>query len=197
MKTFSTILLLCMFALIGCVPSQPIKMTTNNVAPKMQPDNQNATLVLVGENIAIDETGYKAYLGQKCIGAIQRNNSKHSFFITAVTPGQHYLITEGNGHYCVGLFNFKAGKTYFIGQRTAPTYGIMGLNFRPSGFYPMTKNIQQILQTYSHNKYISSVKQPLEKQVYDDAIAIYHKDAKEKPEYFKEILSYNGIIVGK
>ena len=109
-----------------------------------------------------------------------------------MTPEPHYVViaTENTG---VAHFDFKAGKTYFLGQAVA-----MGVwRARSAGFYPMTREAaESAMKKYSYMVYDSKKGgENMAPQLYQQAINEYLEDVKNNPDGFKDILNYDGLFI--
>ena len=175
--------LICLVALSGCATTH---MTKLDEAPPLISDPDQATLVIIRETFFGGGVVFWSYLDGKLIG----ETLGHNYFVTSVTPGPHYLViaTENT---CVALFDFKAGKTYFLGQGIA-----MGIwRARTSGFYPMTpEDAAKAMKSCSYIAYDPKTGgEDMDPNLYQQAIDEYLVDVKENPDAFKDILEYDGV----
>ena len=191
----NTLILFSLMLLLGCATSS-VQMTEMGTQPDLTIHSDNANLIIIGETPTIGKKpGYIAYLDKKVIGSVR----SESYFLTSVEPGKHYLITEKNGYTCVAPFNFKPGKTYFIGQNTVPFFNkaFLGMDYRPLGFYPISpENANKVMKRYSFMEYKPNPEQKdLDPQLYQQAIDEYLVYAKENPDSFKDIVGYDGVNI--
>lgn len=152
----------------------------------IQPDK--ATLVVIRETFFGGGIVFWHYLDGKLIG----ETMGQTYFITPVTPGPHYVViaTENT---CVAHLDFKAGKTYFLGEGIA--LGIW--RARTSGFYPMTQEAaEKAMKDLTYLEYApKNGAEDMDPKLYRQAIDEYLKDVKENPEAFKDMLKYDGVDI--
>ena len=172
------------FLLAGCATTHMVK---HEKAPDaiFQPDK--ATLVIIRESWFGFAMVFWNYLDGKLIG----ETKGQTYFVTPVTPGLHYVVVavENKG---IAHFNFKPGKTYFLREGV-----IMGnWRARTSGFYPMTpEEAAKAMKDCTYLEYDSQTGQEdMDPKLYQQAIDEYHKEVKENPAGFKDILKYDGVV---
>ena len=176
--------LICLVVLSGCATTH---MTKLDEAPALISDPDQATLVIIRETFFGGGVVFWSYLDGKLIGETLGQN----YFITSVTPGPHYVVIASENT-CVARFDFKAGKTYFLGQGVA-----MGIwRARTSGFYPMTpEEAAKAMKACSYLAYDPKTgEEDMDPQLYQQAIDEYLVDVKENPDAFKNILEYDGVV---
>ena len=179
------VMLLCLAVLSGCATTH---MTKLDEAPASISKPDQATLVIIRETFFGGGVVFWTYLDGKLIGETLGKN----YFVTPVKPGQHYVViaTENTS---VAHFDFKAGKTYFLGQGVA-----MGIwRARTSGFYPMTREAaENAMKTCSYMVYDAQKGgEDMEPKLYQQAINEYLDDVKNNPDGFKDMLDYDGIFM--
>jgi hypothetical protein len=181
----SILIISLIFLIAGCA-------TTHMAKPDKAPDlifyPDKARLVIIRETFFGGAIVFWNYLDGKLIGETQAK----TYFVTPVTPGPHYVViaTENT---CVAHFNFKPGKTYFLGQGVS-----MGIwRARTSGFYPMTQEDAE--KAMKHCNYLeydpTTGQEDMDPKLYQQAIDEYLKDVKENPDKFKDIIEYDGIVM--
>jgi len=163
-------------------------MSTPEKAPDLTSHPDKATLVIIRGSWLGGSIVFWNYLDGKLIGETKGK----TYFVTSVTPGPHYLViaTENTA---AAHFDFKPGKTYFLGEGVA-----MGIwRARTSGFYPMTpEDAAKAMKDCSYLEYDSKTGQEdMDPKLYQQAIDEYHKDVKENPNAFKDILKYDGVVM--
>ena len=164
--------------------------TTHMAKPDKTPDltfsPDKATLVIFRETWYGGSIVFWNYLDRKLIGETQAK----TYFVTHVTPGPHYLViaTENT---CAAHFDFKAGKTYFLGEGV--TMGFW--RARTTGFYPMTpEDAAKAMKVCSYLQYDPNAGQEdMHPQLWEQAIDEYLKEIKEDPEAYEDILKYGGV----
>ncbi|MFZ0134293.1 MAG: lipoprotein [Desulfobacterales bacterium] len=171
--------------LAGCATTH---MTKTDKTPDLNFQPDQATLVIIRETVFGGGVVFWNYLDGKLIGETMGRN----YFLTPVAPGPHYVVvaTENTG---VAHFDFKPGKTYFLGEGVA-----MGMwRARTSGFYPMTlEDATKAMKNCSYLVYDSNTGQEdMDPQLYRQAIDEYLKEIKENPDGFKDILNYDGVVL--
>lgn len=180
----TVMLFICLVALSGCATTH---MTKLDEAPALISDPNQATLVIIRETFFGGGIVFLNYLDGKLIGETLGQN----YFVTLVTPGPHYVVIASENT-CVAHFDFKAGKTYFLGQGVA-----MGIwRARTSGFYPMTpEDAAKAMKSSSYIAYDPNTgEEDMDPKLYKQAIDEYLVDVAENPETFKEILEYDGVV---
>ncbi len=181
-----TILLITLLLLLtGCATTN---MTKPDMAPALTFQPNKATLVILRETSFGGAIAFWNYLDRKLIG----ETTGRSYFITQVEPGEHYVVVSVENT-AVAKFNFKAGKTYFLGEGV--TMGVW--RARTSGFYPMTKEAaEKAMQKCTYLEYHPTVAQEdMEQSAYKEAIGAYQKDVNENPDAYKDILAYDGVLM--
>ncbi|MEW6672238.1 MAG: lipoprotein [Thermodesulfobacteriota bacterium] len=171
------------FMLTGCATTH---MAKPDRAPELTFRPDRATLVIIRETFFGGAIVFWHYLDGKLIGETTGN----TYFVTPVPPGPHYVViaTENTA---VAHFDFKPGKTYFLGEGIA-----MGVwRARTSGFYPMTQeDAVKAMMNCSYLEYDPKTGQePMDPQLYQQAIDEYLKEVKANPDGFKDILKYDGV----
>jgi hypothetical protein len=172
------------FLLAGCATSHMVKPDTVSDVT-FQPDK--STLVIIRESWFGGGMVFWNYLDEKLIG----ETIGQTYFVTPVTPGLHY-VTVAVENTAVAHFNFKPGKTYFLREGV-----VMGIwRARTSGFYPMTpEEAAKAMKDCTYLEYDSQTGQEdMDPKLYQQAIAEYHKELKENPAGFKNILKYDGVV---
>jgi len=166
--------------------------TTHMAKPEKAPDlsfsPDKATLVIIRESWVGGAIVFWNYLDGKLIGETMGQN----YFVTPVTPGSHYVVVATENT-CVAHFDFKSGKTYFLGEGV--TMGVW--RARTSGFYPMTQeDATKAIKNCSYLEYDPKTGQEdMDPKLYQQAIDEYLKDVKENPDAFKDILKYDGVVM--
>jgi hypothetical protein len=166
--------------------------TTHMAKPEKAPDlsfsPDTATLVIIRESWVGGAIVFWNYLDGKLIGETMGRN----YFVTPVTPGSHYVVVATENT-CVAHFDFKPGKTYFLGEGV--TIGVW--RARTSGFYPMTQeDATKAIKNCSYLEYDPKTGQEdMDPKLYQQAIDEYLKDVKENPDAFKDILKYDGVVM--
>jgi hypothetical protein len=166
--------------------------TTHMAKPEKAPDlsfsPDTATLVIIRESWVGGAIVFWNYLDGKLIGETMGRN----YFVTPVTPGSHYVVVATENT-CVAHFDFKPGKTYFLGEGV--TMGVW--RARTSGFYPMTQeDATKAIKNCSYLEYDPKTGQEdMDPKLYQQAIDEYLKDVKENPDAFKDILKYDGVVM--
>jgi len=175
----------CFLLLASCATTHMLKPEK---APELTSSPDKATLVIIREAWLGGSIVFWNYLDRKLIG----ETMGQTYFVTPVTPGPHYVVvaTENTG---VAHFDFKPGKTYFLGEGIA-----MGIwRARTSGFYPMTH--EDAAKAMKNCKYLEydpkTGGEDMDPKLYQQAIDEYLKDVKENPEAFKDILKYDGVVL--
>jgi len=181
----SILMIAFIFLLASCATTH---MAQPDKAPELTSSSDKATLVIVRETFFGGAIVFWNYLDQKLIGETKGK----TYFVTSVAPGPHYVViaTENTA---VAHFDFKPGKTYFLGQGVA-----MGLwRARTSGFYPMTQeDAAKAIKDCTYLAYDPKTGQEdMDPQLYRKAIDEYQKDVKENPDKFKDILEYDGVVM--
>ncbi len=181
----SILIISFIFLLASCATTH---MAKPDKAPDLTFHPDKATLVIIRESWLGGSIVFWNYLDGKLIGETMGKN----YFVTAVTPGPHYVVvaTENTG---VAHFDFKPGKTYFLGEGIA-----MGIwRARTSGFYPMTpEDATKAMKNCSYLEYDPKTGQEdMDPKLYQQAINEYLKDVKENPDAFKDILKYDGVVM--
>jgi hypothetical protein len=181
-----TILIISFFFLLASCA------TTHMAKPEKAPDlsfsPDTATLVIIRESWVGGAIVFWNYLDGKLIGETMGRN----YFVTPVTPGSHYVVVATENT-CVAHFDFKPGKTYFLGEGV--TMGVW--RARTSGFYPMTQeDATKAIKNCSYLEYDPKTGQEdMDPKLYQQAIDEYLKDVKENPDAFKDILKYDGVVM--
>ena len=166
--------------------------TTHMAKPEKAPDlsfsPDKATLVIIRESWVGGAIVFWNYLDGKLIGETMGQN----YFVTPVTPGSHYVVVATENT-CVAHFDFKSGKTYFLGEGV--TMGVW--RARTSGFYPMTQeDATKAIKNCSYLEYDPKTGQEdMDPKLYQQAIDEYLKDVKENPDAFKDILKSDGVVM--
>lgn len=181
----SILIISFIFLLASCATTH---MAKPDKAPVLSFHPDKATLVIIRESWLGGAIVFWNYLDGKLIG----ETMGQKYFVTPVTPGPHYVVvaTENN---CVAHFDFKPGKTYFLGEGVT-----MGLwRARTSGFYPMTpEDAAKAMKNCSYLEYDPKTGQEdMDPKLYQQAIDEYLKDVKENPDAFKDILNYDGVVM--
>ncbi len=181
----SILVISCLLLLAGCATTH---MAKPEKAPELAAHPDKAKLVIIRETFFGGAIVFWHYLDEKLIG----ETTGKTYFVSPVTPGPHYVVisTENTG---VAHFDFKPGKTYFLGEGIA-----MGVwRARTSGFYPMTPEAAATaMKECTYLEYDPKTGQePIDAQVYKQAVDDYHKDIKENPDAFKDILMYDGVVM--
>ena len=181
----SILIISLIFLLASCA-------TTHMAKPEKAPDlsfsPDKATLVIIRESWVGGAIVFWNYLDGKLIGETMGRN----YFVTPVTPGSHYVVVATENT-CVAHFDFKPGKTYFLGEGV--TMGVW--RARTSGFYPMTQeDATKAIKNCSYLEYDPKTGQEdMDPKLYQQAIDEYLKDVKENPDAFKDILKYDGVVM--
>jgi hypothetical protein len=181
----SILIISLIFLLASCA-------TTHMAKPEKAPDlsfsPDTATLVIIRESWVGGAIVFWNYLDGKLIGETMGRN----YFVTPVTPGSHYVVVATENT-CVAHFDFKPGKTYFLGEGV--TIGVW--RARTSGFYPMTQeDATKAIKNCSYLEYDPKTGQEdMDPKLYQQAIDEYLKDVKENPDAFKDILKYDGVVM--
>jgi len=181
----SMLIISCIFLLASCATTH---MTKIEKAPGLTTDPSNAMLVIIRETYFGGGIVFWNYLDSKLIGETKGK----TYFITPVTPGPHYVVVATENT-CAAYFDFKAGKTYFLGEGVA-----MGVwRARTSGFYPMTlEAAQDAMKNCSYLEYNPQTGvEDMAPDLYKKAIDEYQKDVKENPDAYKSILEYDGVVI--
>ena len=181
----SILIISFVFMLASCATTHMAKI---DKAPDLNFQPDKATLVIIRETFFGGGIVFWNYLDGKLIGETLGQN----YFLTPVTPGPHYVVvaTENTG---VAHFDFKPGKTYFLGEGVA-----MGVwRARTSGFYPMT--LEDATKAMKNCKYLEydpkTGQEVMDPKLYQQAIDEYHEDVKKNPDAFKDILNYEGVVI--
>ena len=181
----SILIISFVFLLASCATTHMAKI---DKAPDLNFQPDKATLVIIRETFFGGGIVFWNYLDGKLIGETMGQN----YFLTPVTPGPHYVVvaTENTG---VAHFDFKPGKTYFLGEGIA-----MGVwRARTSGFYPMT--LEDATEAMKNCKYLEydpkTGQEDMDPKLYQQAIDEYHEDVKKNPDAFKDILNYDGVVM--
>jgi hypothetical protein len=181
----SILIISFVFMLASCATTHMAKV---DKAPDLNYQPDKATLVIIRETFFGGGIVFWNYLDGKLIGETLGQN----YFLTPVTPGPHYVVvaTENTG---VAHFDFKPGKTYFLGEGVA-----MGVwRARTSGFYPMT--LEDATKAMKNCKYLEydpkTGQEVMDPKLYQQAIDEYHEDVKKNPDAFKDILNYEGVVI--
>ena len=181
----SILVISLIFLIAGCATTHMAKL---DEAPDLISYPDKARLVIIRETFFGGAIVFWNYLDGKLIGETQAK----TYFVTPVTPGPHYVViaTENT---CVAHFDFKPGKTYFLGQGVS-----MGIwRARTSGFYPMTpEDAEKAMKNCSYLEYDPTTGQEdMDPKLYQQAIDEYLKDVKENPDKFKDIIEYDGVVM--
>ena len=178
-------IILMIFLLTSCA-------TTHMIKPEKAPDlivqPDKATLVIMRDTNFGGAIVFWNYLDGKLIGETMGK----TYFVSTVTPGPHYVVVASENS-CAAHFDFKPGRTYFLGQGVA-----MGVwRARASGFYPMTpEDAAKAMKSCRYLEYDpQSGQEDMDPKLYQQAIDAYLKDVKENPEAFKDILRYDGVVM--
>ena len=173
------------FILASCATTHMVKP---DKAPDLSYSPDKATLVIIRESWVGGAIVFWNYLDGKLIGETMGQN----YFVTPVTPGSHYVVVATENT-CVAHFDFKSGKTYFLGEGV--TMGVW--RARTSGFYPMTQeDATKAIKNCSYLEYDPKTGQEdMDPKLYQQAIDEYLKDVKENPDAFKDILKYDGVVM--
>ncbi len=166
--------------------------TTHMVKPEKAPDlnfqTDKATLIIIRDTHFGGAIVFWNYLDEKLIGETMGK----TYFVTTVTPGPHYVVVATENT-CVAHFDFKPGKTYFLGEGIA-----MGMwRARSSGFYPMTpEDATKAMKGCRYLEYDpKSGQEDMDPKLYQQAIDEYFKDVRENPDAFADILKYDGVVM--
>lgn len=181
----AAMLLLCLVILSGCATTH---MATLEKAPALTSQTDAATLVIIRETFWGSGIVFWHYLDGKLIGETMGK----AYFVTSVKPGPHYIVTATENT-TAAHFDFKPGRTYFLGQSVA-----MGVwRARSGGFYPMTQEVAtKAMKDCSHLEYDPATgKEDMDPKLYQQAIDEYLADVKTNPEAFTDILNYEGVIL--
>lgn len=122
---YSTLFVMPLF-LFGC--GGPKHMITMETKPAIAPKTDKALLVIARTTSIGFAVTIENYLDKKFIGQTKGK----SYFITDVTPGQHYVMGHAE-NWGVARINFEAGKLYFLNQDIR-----MGVWMARTGFTPLT-----------------------------------------------------------
>jgi hypothetical protein len=163
--------------------------STSMIAPARQPNltpsSDKATLVIVRDTSLGFAIVFWNYLDGKLIGETKGK----SYFVTQINPGQHYIVvaTENSA---VAQIDFQPGKIYYL--REGVTMGLW--RARTSGFSPLTP--QEAKDSMNSCTYVELDPKnnvgDMDTKLYQQAIADYHKEVKENPEGFRDMLAYKG-----
>ena len=173
------------FLLASCATTH---MSKTDKAPDLHFQPDKATLVIIRETFFGGGIVFWNYLGGRLIGETMGK----TYFVAPVTPGPHYVVVATENT-CVAHFDFKPGKTYFLGEGV--TMGVWrAIAF---GFYPMSiEDATKAMKDCSYLEYDPKTGQEdMDPQLYQQAIDEYHKDVKENPDAFKDILEYDGDVL--
>lgn len=181
----SILIISFIFLLASCATTHMAKL---DKAPNLISQPDKATLVIIREVWVGGAIVFWNYLDGKLIGETQSK----SYFVTYVAPGPHYVVVATENT-CVAHFDFKPGKTYFLGEGV--TVGLW--RARTSGFYPMTpEDATKAMNDCSYLEYDPKTGQEdMDPKLYQQAIDEYLKDVKENPDAFKDILKYDGVVM--
>ena len=173
------------FLLASCSTTHMVKP---DKAPNLSFNPGKATLVIIRDAWLGGSMVFWNYLDRKLIGETQ----SRTYFVTSVTPGPHYVVVATENA-CVAHFDFKPGKTYFLGEGV--TVGIW--RARTSGFYPMTpEDAKKAMKDCSYLEYSPKTGgEDMDPKLYQQAIDEYHEDVKKNPDAFKDILNYDGVVI--
>ena len=181
----SILVMTCVLLLAGCATTH---MTKPEKAPDLVAQPDKATLVIIRETYFGGGIVFSHYLDERFIG----ETKGETYFVTLVTPGPHYVVitTENTG---VAHFDFKPGKTYFLGEGVA-----MGVWYaRTSGFYPMSP--VAAARAMKDCRYLvydpKTGGEKIDPKVHQQALDDYHEDIKENQDAFKNILTYDGVVM--
>ena len=173
----------CIFILSGCATSY---MIAPDRKPDLKPSSDQATLVIMRSTSFGFAIVFWHYLDGKFIGETKGK----TYFVTKVKPGPHYvMVTTENT--AVAHFDFKPGQIYYLNEGV-----LMGVwRARSSGFWPATpQEVSQALSSCNYWEYDPSKKaDDMDPKLYQQAIADYQAELKQKPESFKAILEYDGV----
>ena len=181
----SILIISFIFLLASCATTHMAKF---DKAPDLTSHPNKATLVIFRETWFGGAIVFWNYLDGRLIGETMGKN----YFVAHVTPGSHYVIVATENA-CVAHFDFKPGKTYFLGEGV--TVGIW--RARTSGFYPMTpEDAKKAMKDCSYLEYSPKTGgEDMDPKLYQQAIDAYLKDVKENPNAFKDILKYDGVVM--
>ncbi len=173
------------FLFAGCATTH---MTKTDKTPDLTIDPNKAKLVIIRETYFGGGIVFWNYLDGRLIG----ETMGRTYFITSVTPGPHYLVVATENT-CAAHFEFKPGKTYFLGEGV--TMGVW--RARTSGFYPMTpKEAKNAMKNCSYMELNPQAGgEDMDPNLYRQAIDEYHRDVKENPNAYKDILDYDGVVI--
>jgi len=179
------VLLIGLLMLTGCATTN---MVTLDKVPGITAASNEAKLVIIRETFYGSGVVFKHYLDDQMVG----ETLGFDYFITSVTPGPHYLITEAENT-TINYFDFKPGKTYFLGQGV--TMGVWMP--RSSGLYPMTIEAAENAMKDGHYKEYSpkTNQENIDPTLYQADIDAYLEDVRLNPEGFKDVLGYDGVFV--
>ncbi len=177
--------LICLTVLTSCATTN---MTTINKVPSITAIPDEARLVIIRETFYGSGVVFKHYLDDQMIG----ETSGFDYFITSVTPGSHYFITEAENT-TINHFDFKPGKTYLLGQGV--TMGVWMP--RSTGLYPMTvEAAENAMKKSDYKEYSPKTRQEnIHSTLYQEDIDAYLEDVRLNPEGFKDVLNYDGVFV--
>jgi hypothetical protein len=162
-------------------------MLKNDTGPEIKADPDKATIVIYRHLSIGGAIVFNTYLDNKLIGQTKWK----SYFVTTTEPGEHVLITSAENNSCAKI-TLEAGKVYYI--TTIPTIGVMKARVITSASDPMQFEEQKKELTY----YQISVKDAdqedlsLDKETYDETVADYEKELKDKPDRHKDMINLKG-----
>jgi hypothetical protein len=183
----AVLVLLCMAMMAGCATTH---MTKPEKAPELVTQPDKAQLVIIRETMFGGAIVFWNYLDGRLIG----ETMGQSYFITPVAPGPHHVVVASENT-CAAQFDFKPGKTYFLGEGVA-----MGVwRARSSGFYPMTlEDATKAMNSCTYMAYDpNSGGEDMDPALYKKAVEEYEADVKANPDDFKDILKYDGVVLGQ
>lgn len=177
-------LMICVGILSGCSPVKT-NMLKPEQSPKIVSSSDMALLVIIRDSSFGEEHHFLNYLDGKFIG----ETIGKTFFITNISPGIHYIVseTENTG---VAKLNFIAGKKYFL--RQGVVFGILRL--RTTGFFPITaEEAQKVIPGCTYLQLDANKTFPdMKPDNYKKAIEEYQFGLNNNHDGYKELLEYKG-----
>lgn len=173
--------LFCLAMINGCAT----QMIKSDQPPTLTSKPDSSVLVIMRETAFGGAIVFKNYLDGKFIG----ETNGLSYFVTNVSPGQHYLMSKAE-NIGVAQLNLEPGKKYFLGQGVT----IGWWKARTTGYYPIKS--EQIDKALKDCTYLqldgSKTYQDLTQEEYQSAIEEYQEDIKGNPEGYRSLIEYKG-----
>lgn len=144
-----------------------------------------AALVIVRDVFLGNAVAVWNYLDGKLIGETKGN----TFFITMVTPGKHYVVSESENVTVVQI-DFKPGKAYYLRQDIW-----MGF-WRANAGYSVLSQAEAVKAMKECEYWMydrdNNPGENIDPAKYAQAIKDYHIDVKKNPAGYKPFLEYEG-----